>query len=459
MRPRKKLKSIPLPYQIDSTQTFARLRHLPGAVFLDSCRSDYPEGRYDILAALPYISLETKGHCTSVHQNGRITQSERPPFDTLRDILDTEQKALSDPLLETLPFSGGVIGYFAYELFSSKLSAEDDNSKLILMDVGIYDTFIIVDHLKKQSVIISLQIQTGKPLHTFLECLNEPDQESSVFQLTQPFKQEMSQQQYTECFERINAYILSGDCYQVNFSQRFSTQYKGDPWHAYKTLKQHSPAPFSAFISTQNGTILCHSPEQFIQVQKRAASTKPIKGTRSRHKDKALDDQAKLELQNSEKDKAENLMIVDLMRNDIGRHAQTGSIKVPKLWEIESFANVHHLVSTVTAELASTSHVLDLLKDSLPGGSITGAPKQRAMEIINELETVPRSVYCGSIGHIGFNGDMNTNIAIRTLLCEAGKIRCWGGGGIVADSCRDDEYQESISKVANLMSALERRHL
>ncbi|MBV1874719.1 MAG: chorismate-binding protein, partial [Gammaproteobacteria bacterium] len=141
------------------------------------------------------------------------------------------------------------------------------------------------------------------------------------------------------------------------------------------------------------------------------------------------------------------------------RHAQTGSIKVPKLWEIESFANVHHLVSTVTGELASTSHVLDLLKDSLPGGSITGAPKQRAMEVINELETVPRSVYCGSIGHIGFNGDMNTNIAIRTLLCETGKILCWGGGGIVADSCRDDEYQESISKVANLMNALERHHL
>ena len=459
MRPRKILKSIPLPYQVDSTQTFAQLRHLSGAIFLDSCNAAYPSNRYDILAALPYIRVETKGPSTYVHQNGHVTQSKLAPFDTLKKLLNIEQSVLANPILQALPFKGGIIGYFAYELFSAKLNTLDVESNQVLMDAGIYDTFIIVDHLKKNSSLISLQIQVKSPVDTILECINSPCQDSAPFQLSQRFKQEMSQSYYAECFEQISAYILSGDCYQVNFSQGFNAPYQGDPWHAYKTLRQHSPAPFSAFISTNNGAILCHSPEQFIQLQGNAISTKPIKGTRPRHSDSLLDEQAKRALKLSTKDKAENLMIVDLMRNDIGRHAETGSIKVPKLWALESFSNVHHLVSTVTGKLAITSHALDLLQDSLPGGSITGAPKQRAMEIINELETQPRSIYCGSVGFISFNGDMNTNIAIRTLSCDTGTIRCWGGGGIVADSNKDDEYQESIEKVSNLMNALEKNHI
>ena len=242
----------------------------------------------------------------------------------------------------------------------------------------------------------------------------------------------------------------------MNLAQRFSAPCTGDSWEAYKELRKRAPTPFSAFLTLKEGAILSLSPERFIQVRGLSVETKPIKGTRPRGDNADLDRKLKEELISSPKDRAENLMIVDLLRNDLGRSCKTGSIKVPKLFDVESYANVHHLVTTVEAELDSPTDSLRLLEGSFPGGSITGAPKIRAMEIIEELEPHRRSAYCGSIGYIGFNGNVDTSICIRTLVCHQQRIHCWAGGGIVADSECSAEYQETFDKVSNLVAPLEK---
>ena len=219
-------------------------------------------------------------------------------------------------------------------------------------------------------------------------------------------------------------------------------------------LRKALPSPFSAFLSWDDKALLSLSPERFIKASGQQVEAKPIKGTITRGISVKEDQEQAIALMNSSKDRAENLMIVDLLRNDLGKSCEPGSIRVPKLFNLESFANVHHLVSTVTGRIRADVSALDLLKGCFPGGSITGAPKKRAMEIIAELEDVPRTVYCGSIGYISANGRMDTNIAIRTLLAENNKLHCWGGGAIVSDSQADSEYLESLAKVSLLMDTL-----
>jgi para-aminobenzoate synthetase component 1 len=233
---------------------------------------------------------------------------------------------------------------------------------------------------------------------------------------------------------------------------------RGEPWLAYRTLRRINAAPFSAYLSTPYGQILSASPEQFLKLSAGSVETRPIKGTRPRSSDPAQDRAAAAALQMSVKDRAENLMIVDLLRNDLGKTCAPGSVKVPKLFALESFATVHHLVSTVTGRLAAGYDALDLLRGCFPGGSITGAPKLRAMEIIEELEPHRRGVYCGAIGYLGFDGGMNTNIAIRTAVHSEGTMRFWAGGGIVADSVMEAEYQESFDKAAAMLKLVEQEH-
>ncbi|HDZ15844.1 MAG TPA: anthranilate synthase component I family protein, partial [Methylophaga aminisulfidivorans] len=241
-----------------------------------------------------------------------------------------------------------------------------------------------------------------------------------------------------------------------NLANRFEVDAKGDAWLAYKQLRQRNAAPFSAFFETEQVTLLSSSPERLLKVKDNEVETKPIKGTRPRDltdpiKDKSLADS----LQASLKDRAENLMIVDLLRNDIGKVCQPGSIRVPTPFALESFATVHHLVSTITGTLKPTETSVSLLRACFPGGSITGAPKLRAMEIIEELEPHRRGAYCGSIGFIGFDGNMDTNITIRTLVFSNNKLRFWAGGGIVADSVADEEYQEVHDKAAAIFQLID----
>jgi len=255
---------------------------------------------------------------------------------------------------------------------------------------------------------------------------------------------------------KIHDYIQAGDCYQVNYTQRFSAQCEGDAWTAYCALRLACPTPFSGFMSLPaDNAILSLSPERFVRVSHNQVETRPIKGTRPRGRNSAEDAANAAELLASPKDRAENLMIVDLLRNDLGRTCRTGSVRVPQLFTLESYPNVHHLVSSVVGELADGKDALDLIGDSFPGGSITGAPKIRAMQIIDELEPTRRSLYCGSLLYLDVRGEMDSSIAIRSLLVKDGRVSCWGGGGIVADSDWQDEYQESITKVKVLLDTLQ----
>jgi para-aminobenzoate synthetase component 1 len=267
-------------------------------------------------------------------------------------------------------------------------------------------------------------------------------------QARSPASSNLSFQSYSDAFARIQHYLEEGDCYQVNFAQRFGLDVTGSPWSGYCQLRQHGAGPFSAYINTPHGQIMCTSPERFIRLHHRNVETRPIKGTRRRDKDSDRDHQLRDELVASSKDRAENLMIVDLLRNDLGKSCKTGTVRVPELFAVETFATVHHLVSTVTCELDEAQDALSLLRGCFPGGSITGAPKLRAMEIIEELEPHRRGVYCGSIGYIGFDGAMDSNIVIRTAIHQDGRLYYSAGGGIVRDSSCEDEYQESFDKAA-----------
>ena len=279
--------------------------------------------------------------------------------------------------------------------------------------------------------------------------------EWTPFALTTKWQSNLTKGGYGERFNKVQEYLKSGDCYQINLAQRFDASFTGNPWLAYCQLRSANQAPFSAYINTGEQQILSLSPERFIQVNGRKVETKPIKGTVPRSQDAHIDDANKTRLANSTKDRAENVMIVDLLRNDLGKVAKAGTVAVPKLFEIESFNAVHHLVSTVTSKLADAFSAVDQLKAAFPGGSITGAPKIRAMEIIEELEPHRRSIYCGSIGYISACGAMDTSITIRTLVCENKQIYCWAGGGVVADSTLESELQETYDKVNRILPVLE----
>ena len=277
---------------------------------------------------------------------------------------------------------------------------------------------------------------------------------SPAFSLISPFIRELAREKYDSAFAAIKAYIRAGDCYQVNLTQRVSAAVNGSPLAAYLQLRARMPAPFSAFLHWNDTALLSVSPERFVQLTGDQVLTQPIKGTRPRHRDPELDQAAAEALRASEKDQSENLMIVDLLRNDLGRVCVTGSVQTRALFALRSFSNVHHLVSSVCGRLLPTLDGLDLLRACFPGGSITGAPKLRAMAIIEELEQAPRRLYCGSAFYLSCCGRFDSSITIRSLLWEAGQLLCWAGGGIVDDSEVDAEYAECFDKIGAIIQAL-----
>ncbi|HYM47725.1 MAG TPA: aminodeoxychorismate synthase component I, partial [Burkholderiaceae bacterium] len=282
----------------------------------------------------------------------------------------------------------------------------------------------------------------------------QPATARAPLHLRTPLQTNLDRDAYAIAFQRIREYIGAGDCYQVNLARRFSAPAAGDPWAGYRALRALSPAPHSAYLHTPGAQILSVSPERFLRVRGDEVQTRPIKGTRPRHADAATDRKLAQELLTSAKDRAENVMIVDLLRNDLGKVCSAGSVCVEALCTLESFANVHHLVSTVSGRLAPGVHALDVLRACFPGGSITGAPKIRAMQIIEELEGERRGVYCGAIGYVGFDGALDMNIAIRTLTHADGQVQFWAGGGIVADSDCDKEFEETQAKASAMFRLL-----
>lgn len=444
-----------LPYHSTPLAYFSALRQRPGAVLLDSGKPEAPGGRYDILSSDPLAMLEidAAGKVSGVDE-----LADHSPFAAQQALLEWLN---SETPPSDLPFLGGLIGYWAYDLGQAAHSHQV--TTLPACRVGLYDWALIQDHQQHESWLVASaerHQQVMAWLADVLECSDEARQAhespSSRFRLSGKFTAELSREAYLTRFARVQDYIRAGDCYQINLAQRFSAPYQGDPWQAYQLLRQATPTPYAGYLAWDNSAILSLSPERFIRCRKGHVETRPIKGTRPRGANPDEDQALAESLQTSIKDRAENVMIVDLLRNDLGRVSRPGSVQVPQLCGLESYANVHHLVSVVTAELAEGQRPLDLLAAAFPGGSITGAPKVRAMQIINELEPSSRSVYCGSLGYVDRRGYMDTSIAIRTAVLDQGVLHLWGGGGLVADSQGEDEYTETLDKIRHLMTALDK---
>ncbi len=429
-----------LPYEANAARYYAALTDLPWAVWLDSGGM----ARYDILTAAPYrtVVLQEQDICGD-------------PFLLLRAELGERVVPIAD-----IPFAGGALGYWSYDLARRMVTMPNiahNAEQLPDMAAGIYDWALVLDHQLRTASLVSHQrfAETTALLPLILDRLQgEQALPTDTFRVHGSIASNFTSNSYADAFGQVQNYLQTGDCYQINLAQRFSAQAEGDAFAAYLKLRELSPAPYSAFLNLPQAQILCASPERFLRVENGIVETKPIKGTRPRSGDAQQDQQLADELRRHPKDRAENLMIVDLLRSDLGKNCVPGSVRTPKLFEVESFANVHHLVSTVTGQLAAEHDALDVLRDCFPGGSITGAPKQRAMQIIEQLEPHRRGVYCGAIGYIGFDGNMDTNIAIRTLVYSDNEIRCWAGGGIVADSVDTEEYQETFDKAGGMLAWL-----
>ncbi|EMV1559419.1 MULTISPECIES: aminodeoxychorismate synthase component 1 [Enterobacter cloacae complex] len=440
---------ISLPWRSDAAEFwFARLSHLPFAMLLHSGYADHPYSRFDILVADPLQTLITQGNVTTTGE----THSTDDPLSLLQQALDA--LGLTVPQNPDLPFQGGALGLFGYDLgrrFETLPETAQDDIPLPDMAVGLYDWAIIVDHHKQAVSLLSHQDVSARL--AWLEA--QVPVATADFHLTSAWRANMTAREYAAKFEQVQGYLQSGDCYQVNLAQRFQATCEGDEWQAFTRLNASNRAPFSAFLRLEQGAILSLSPERFIHLADGTIQTRPIKGTLPRLADPVADRQQAEKLAASLKDRAENLMIVDLMRNDIGRVAVPGSVRVPELFVVEPFPAVHHLVSTITAQLPASRTACDLLRAAFPGGSITGAPKVRAMEIIDELEPHRRNAWCGSIGYISLCGTLDTSITIRTLTACNGNLYCSAGGGIVADSQVDAEYQETFDKVNRILKQLE----
>lgn len=437
---------------------------------LDSSMPSSRMARYSIIGVRPFLRLEAKDNRIATWEGGRQKIDHGNPFDCLRELLSRYRVENNTGL----PMVGGGAGYFSYDLCHhiEKLprTALDDIS-LPDIAIGFYDGLVVADHCTGKTYAVSAGLPKGGR-HAAMKKIKEikaeveaascgkggRDVPLSAVGGTAPMSN-FTREEYCSSVERAREYIRMGDIYQVNLSQRFTTGISQSPIDLYADLRRLNPAPFAAYLDCGGVKVLSSSPERFLLLQGRRLETRPIKGTWARGRN-AGEDLINMELlRSSEKDRAENLMIVDLMRNDIGKVCSIGSVRVPELFLVESYATVHHLVSTVTGELREGCDAVDCIKATFPGGSITGAPKIRAMQIIDELEPTCRSVYTGSIGYIGFDGNMDLNIAIRTILVKGQTAYYQVGGGIVWDSVAESEYRETLHKGLALNRALTHGHI
>ena len=436
---------------------FGKIDH---CMFLDSASNTSQMGKYSYLTANPFLVVKSTAQYISVIKNGNEEKLEGNPW----DILD---KLISEYSYKTInssfPFEGGAIGYWTYDLgrmLEDLPDISDKQYKYPEMTVGFYDWVIVQDHDLNSITLVTSdnhpQMTSQDRKEWVFEIINNNHELShQTKRVETTLESNFTVNDYKNSVVNVKNYLKEGDIYQANISQRFSMPFEGDSWELYLKLRETNPGSFSAYISTPDLTILSSSPELFLSLNAREIKTRPIKGTKPRGMNLEEDQKLANELGNSVKDQAENVMIVDLMRNDLGKVSSIGSVKVTELFELEKHPTVWHLVSTINSKLNPRYGPVDLLRQCFPGGSITGAPKIRAMEIIEEIEPDRRGVYCGSIGYIGFNGNMSTNIAIRTMTLEDNMIVFHSGGGIVSDSDPMSEYDETIDKARGLLNALD----
>jgi len=440
-----------LPYQENSSIWFDKFASSRTPIFLDSCfqannhLNDF--NRYDLICWDPFIEIIQKGFKTLIIKDGTSFLSD----ESFAEIVDVIYSGLLDSYENNslLPFTGGLIGYLSYE-FGQK-STKD--AVLPHARANAYKNTILVDHLEKKTYFISFDKKRDAEL-IYDQCLNHEKEIIDEFVITEPIVNIESFEDYKRKFNKIQQYIIDGDVYQVNLATKFSTKYSGDPWVFYKKFREINKSPYMAYLKFEDYAIISGSPEQFISVNGSTITSRPIKGTMPRGDDPKTDCDNYEKLSSSEKDKAENLMIVDLIRNDLGKNCDTGSVNVKKLFTIESYPNVHHLVSSIEGQLKKEISPWTAFCDSFPGGSITGAPKKRSIEIISELESFSREVYCGSIFYLSFNKTLNSNIAIRSLIAYDEKLEYFSGGGITKSSTVKSEYNEIFNKAANIEKAI-----
>jgi para-aminobenzoate synthetase component 1 len=469
---------------LDAWEMCRRLARLPHVLFLDSAAVIPALGRYSFVTADPFAWLTSfRGEVTL--DGRRLPSSD--PFLVLADLLTRWQA----PTLPDLPpFQGGMAGLFGYDLchhLERLPRPRLDEFHVPDLAVGCYDWVIAFDHERQQNWLISTGYPETEPkprhcraaqrLGIIKECLSEtggvagaseyvspghkspevaavwPALAHSVASLPGVFSS-FSRPEYLSAVRRAIEYVNAGDCFQVNLAQRLLHPASILPLELYRRLRERNPAPFAGYFDLGNYVVASASPERFLRVDSDAVETRPIKGTRPRGVTPMEDRRLMEELTHSPKDRAENIMIIDLLRNDLGRVCAYGSVEVAGVCQLETYASVHHLVSEVRGRLRRGLGPVDLLRAAFPGGSVTGAPKVRAMEIIAELEPTARGPYCGSLGYVGFDGSMDTNILIRTFTAGGGWLQFPVGGGIVADSTPQGEYEETLHKAAGLVRAL-----
>lgn len=440
---------IPLP-EGGAMALFERLRDLPRPVLLHSGTDDGSRGRWDILSAAPTHVLTLGGAANGTTANVEQCRDGDALLARARQLLATLPASGTG---SGSPFSWGLLGYLGYESLHHAFGVAAGGSEghaLPTAVLALHPWSVRVDRRASRAWFASAHEDADAGLA--LARLTAPGK-TTLASTRQPAPADWLDpptQGYARGFEAVQAYLLAGDSYQVNLARHFRLPWSDDPWPLFRRLCRALPAAFSAYMELPEGAVLCCSPERLLRVLGREACSQPIKGT-ARRADKPEDDQSVMEeLRNSPKDRAENVMITDLVRNDLGRVATPGSVRVEALFAVRTLPTVHHLESTVTARLRADVDALDALRACFPAGSITGAPKRRAMQIIAELEPDARSVYCGSIGYVDAGGNCDFNVAIRTLTVDGGMLRCWGGGGIVVDSKLPDELREIDDKVGAL---------
>jgi para-aminobenzoate synthetase component 1 len=467
----------PAPAAWDVFRRFAVLRT---PLFLDSALQHPTLGRYSFITAEPFETVRSHGRRVSVSAKRRPRQP-GDPFAALAERLALYR---AEPLPDLPPFQGGAAGLFGYDLchhIERLPRPRFDEFRLPDLAVGLYDWVIAFDRRADRAWVISTGFPETEPrrreararrrLEQVLRRLNRPRPPAALaaappspsvtpavsFPISRSvpgLHSNFDRARYLDAVLRAVEYVHAGDCFQVNLSQRLLYPARLPPLELYCRLRERNPAPFAGYFDAGDFVVASASPERFLQVRDGAVETRPIKGTRPRGSTPAEDQARRGELLSSAKDRAENVMIVDLLRNDLGRVCRYGSVRVPALCRLESYGFVHHLVSEVRGRLRAGLGPLDLLRAAFPGGSVTGAPKVRAMEIIAELEPTARGPYCGSLGYIGFDGGIDTSILIRTFTAAAGWLQFPVGGGIVADSVPEREYEETWHKAEGLLRAL-----
>jgi para-aminobenzoate synthetase component 1 len=462
-----------LPAWVDPLGALAAGRGHRHPVLLLSGLPGHPASRFSILAWDPTVVVTIRGGEATLcwdEESGRApeTRSARDPFDLLRALAP----AGAVHRAEGLPFCGGAIGYLGYGLRRSVESlpaAPPDPLGQPDAWFGLYDAAAVFDHLERRVVLVAAGLGTRERDRRESRALGRLAQLRAVLEKaartpegydapgTPPRRRALvttPRREYLDRVGRALRYIAAGDIYQVNLSHRIECPHDGDPLALFGHLSRRNPAPFAAYLDAGDFQVISASPERFLRLREGRAVSNPIKGTRPRGGTPAEDERLGRELLASRKDRAENVMIADLVRNDLGRVCVPGSVRVETLCGLESFATVHHLVSTVVGQLRPDRDRIDLLRALFPGGSMTGAPKVRAMEVIDELEGEERGIYSGSIGYLSLDGGMDLSIVIRTIVRAAGRAHLRVGGGIVADSDPGAEHQETLDKARALLEAL-----